>query len=68
MRSTGLEPNSGSFGGVSKGIVSVQDAAAITLSKDNSGKIHVMPDLTADCIVVFLLLGIIIFFVTIKGL
>ena len=49
MRSKSSEPNSGNFGGVSKGVVFVQDAAAITLSKDNSGKIHVMPDLTADC-------------------
>ena len=49
MRSTGLEPNSGSYGGVSKGVVAVQDAAAVTLSKDNSGKIHIMPNLTADC-------------------
>lgn len=49
MRAKSSEPNSGSFGGVSKGVVFVQDAAAITISKDNSGKIHVMPDLTADC-------------------
>ena len=48
-RSSVLEPNSGSFGGVDRDVVFLQDAAAITLSKDNSGKIHVVPDLTADC-------------------
>ena len=47
-RASVLEPNSGNFGGVSQDVVFLPDAAAITLAKSDSGKIHVCPDLTAD--------------------
>ena len=47
-RASVLEPNSGNFGGVSQDVVFLPDAAAITLAKSDSGKIHLCPDLTAD--------------------
>jgi len=36
-------------GGIKMGVVNVTDAATYTILAANSGKVHVMPDLTADC-------------------
>ena len=49
MRSDSINASSGKYGGVAKGVVFVPDAAAYTVAASDSGKIHVMPDLTADC-------------------
>jgi len=51
MRSDSINASSGKYGGVAKGVVFVPDAAAYTVSASDNGKIHVMPDLTADCTV-----------------
>ena len=48
MRSDSINASSGKYGGVAKGVVFVPDAAAYTVSANDSGKIHVLPDLTAD--------------------
>ena len=44
-----LNKSSGQYGGVAKSVVFVPDAATYTVSLSNNGKVHVMPDLTADC-------------------
>ena len=49
MRSDVLNKNSGSYGAVSQDAILVTDAATYTVLDANSGKIHVFPDLTADC-------------------
>lgn len=38
-------------GGVQTPMVSVTDAATYTVLSANSGKVHIMPDLTADCVI-----------------
>ena len=49
MRSDTLNKSSNKYGGRTNDVVFVDDAAALNIGADNSGKIHVMPDLTADC-------------------
>ena len=49
MRSDTLNASSNKYGGRLNNVVFVDDAAALNISADNSGKIHVIPDLTADC-------------------
>ena len=49
MRSDTLNISSGKYGGRVNDVVFVTDAAAVSISADDSGKIHVIPDLTADC-------------------
>ena len=53
MRSDILNKNSNSYGGQNLGIVKVADAATYTMLAADSGKIHIMPDLTADCTISF---------------
>ena len=53
MRSDALNSNSNSYGKENLGIVKVPDAATYTMLAADSGKIHVMPDLTADCTLSF---------------
>ena len=53
MRSDVLNKNSNSYGGENLGIVKVADATTYTMLAENSGKIHVIPDLTADCTLSF---------------
>ena len=48
MRSDTLNASSGKYGGRVNDVVFVKDAAAVNISADDSGKIHVIPDLTAD--------------------
>ena len=49
MRSDILNENSAKYGGNVQNVVFVTDAATSTILANDSGKIHVMPDLTADC-------------------
>ena len=49
MRSDIINENSNSYGGNAEGLVKVPDAATYTVLAADSGKIHSMPDLTADC-------------------
>ena len=53
MRSDILNKNSNSYGGQNLGIVKVADAATYTMLAADSGKIHIIPDLTADCTLSF---------------
>ena len=48
MRSDIINENSNSYGGNAEGLVKVPDAATYTVLAADSGKIHSMPDLTAD--------------------
>ena len=48
MRSDKANSASGQYGGRAEGVVFLPDAAAISISANDSGKIHVCPDLTAD--------------------
>jgi len=48
MRSDTLNVNSGKYGGRVDNVVFVVDAAAVNISAKDSGKTHVIPDLTAD--------------------
>ena len=48
MRSDTLNSSSNKYGGRVDNVVLVQDAAAVNIDAANSGKIHVIPDLTAD--------------------
>ena len=48
MYTDSLNENSGKYGGQPQDVVFVTDAAAVTIQKGDSGKIHVCPDLTAD--------------------
>ena len=48
MRSDTSNKSSGKYGGKPKDVVFMPDAAAYTMSANDSGKIHVCPDLTAD--------------------
>ena len=48
MRSDTLNNSSNKYGGRVDNVVFVEDAAAVNINADNSGKIHVIPDLTAD--------------------
>ena len=49
MRSDIINNNSKAYGGNAEGIVNVPDAATYTVLAADSGKVHVMPDLTATC-------------------
>jgi len=49
MRSDVLNSNSGKYGGNAEGVVNVPDAATYTVLAADSGKVHIMPDLTATC-------------------
>jgi len=49
MRSDTLNSNSNSYGGNAEGIVNVADATTYTVLAADSGKVHIMPDLTATC-------------------
>ena len=49
MRSDVLNSNSGKYGGNAEGFVKVPDAATYTCLAADSGKVHMMPDLTASC-------------------
>ena len=51
MRSDIINENSNSYGGNAEGLVKVPDAATYTVLAADSGKIHSMPDLTADCVI-----------------
>ena len=51
MRSDVLNQNTSKYGGENKTVISVTDAATYSVSADNSGIIHAMPDLTADCVI-----------------
>ena len=53
MRSDVLNSNSQKYGGNAEGLVKVADAATYTMLAADSGKIHVIPDLTADCVLSF---------------
>lgn len=48
MRSDKANSASGQYGGRAEGVVFLPDSAAISISANDSGKIHVCPDLTAD--------------------
>ena len=48
MRSDTLNESSGKYGGRVNDVVFVTDAAAVNISDNDSGKIHVIPDLSAD--------------------
>ena len=48
MRSDTLNESSGKYGGRVNDVVFVTDAAAVNISANDSGKIHVIPDLSAD--------------------
>jgi len=48
MRSDTLNSSSGKYGGSVNNVVFVVDATAVNISAKDSGKIHVIPDLTAD--------------------
>ena len=49
MKTASLNKSSGEYGGGPREPVFVNDVAAYTVSAKDSGKVHVMPDLTADC-------------------
>tara|TARA_Y100001938_G_C7776997_1_gene276083 strand:- start:44 stop:511 length:468 start_codon:yes stop_codon:yes gene_type:complete len=49
MRSNALNKNSQEYGAVAEGYVLVPDAATYSVDADDSGKVHIVPDLTADC-------------------
>ena len=49
MRADVLNKNSQVYGGNAEGIVNVPDAATYTVLAADSGKVHIMPDLTASC-------------------
>ena len=49
MRSDTLERSSGKYGGRVDNVVLVVDAATVNINSKDSGKVHVIPDLTADC-------------------
>ena len=49
MRSDIIHKNSKAYGGNAEGIVNVPDAATYTVLAADSGKVHIMPDLTASC-------------------
>ena len=49
MRSDGLNKNVQAYGGNAEGIVNVPDASTYTVLAADSGKVHIMPDLTATC-------------------
>ena len=49
MRSDGLNKNVQAYGGNAEGIVNVPDASTYTVLAADSGKVHIMPDLTASC-------------------
>ena len=53
MRSDIINSNSNSYGGENLGLVKVPDAATYTMLAGDSGKIHIIPDLTADCTLSF---------------
>ena len=48
MRSDTLNQNSAKYGGSKQNVVFVTDATAVSIGANDSGKIHVIPDLTAD--------------------
>ena len=48
MRSDTLNKSSAKYGGSVNKVVFVTDAAAVSINAKESGKIHVIPDLTAD--------------------
>tara|TARA_R100000742_G_C4187258_1_gene20472 strand:- start:50 stop:511 length:462 start_codon:yes stop_codon:yes gene_type:complete len=51
MKTDSINPNSGKYGSANRNVVLVPDAATYTLLAADSGKIHVLPDLTADCVI-----------------
>ena len=53
MRSDVLNKNSQKYGAENLGLVKVPDATTYTMLAADSGKIHVCPDLTADCTLSF---------------
>ena len=53
MRADVLNSNSQKYGGNAEGLVKVADAATYTMLAADSGKIHIIPDLTADCVLSF---------------
>ena len=53
MRSDVLNKNSQKYGNQNTGLVKVPAAATYTMDADKSGKIHIIPDLTADCTLSF---------------
>ena len=53
MRSDVLNKNSQKYGAENLGLVKVPDAATYTMLAADSGKVHVIPDLTADCVLSF---------------
>jgi hypothetical protein len=48
MYTDALNSSSGKYGGSPTNVVFVTDSTAITIQADDSGKVHVVPDLTAD--------------------
>jgi len=53
MRADVLNKNSQKYGGENSALVKVPDASTYSMDVDDSGKIHVIPDLTADCTLSF---------------
>ena len=49
MRTDTLNQSSGKYGGSGDNVVFVVDAATININAADSGKTHIIPDLTADC-------------------
>lgn len=48
MRADSLNSASGKYGGGPQSAILVEDAAAVNIAAADSGKVHVIPDLTAD--------------------
>ena len=51
MKSDMINPNSRAYGSARRNSVFVPDAATYTILAEDSGKIHVCPDLTADIVI-----------------
>jgi len=49
MYTSVLNKNSGDYGGDHEAVIKVPDASTYTVLAKDSGKVHVMPDLTASC-------------------
>ena len=51
MKTDSINKNSKAYGSLPRKVVLVPDAATYTLLAADSGIVHVMPDLTADCVI-----------------
>ena len=51
MKADRSNKNSGAYGAAARKVIFLPDAATYSISADNSGAIHVCPDLTADIVI-----------------